>query len=74
MNTWKSPPRLHTKVDQVSVEPTAEVQEGFIYLVLLNASETQTRELEERPRDDSPKKKVPVVNREISLFLSQYCV
>lgn len=29
MNTWKSPPPFHTKVDQVSVEPTAEVQEGF---------------------------------------------
>lgn len=32
MNTWKSPELLHTKVDQVSVEPTAEVQEGFYFI------------------------------------------
>lgn len=32
MNTWKSPELLHTKVDQVSVEPKAEVQEGFYFL------------------------------------------
>lgn len=55
MNTWKSPPLLHTKVDQVSVEPAAGFY-LFIYLFLLNASEIQTQELEERPRDDSPKK------------------
>lgn len=59
VNTWKSPALLHTKVDQVSVEPTVEVQQGlhlFIYLFFLNVSEMLTQELEEGPQDRSPKK------------------